>query len=36
MEARDEVSEECLENLAGSMQKRRFECAVAKAGPTNN
>ncbi|CDF38907.1 Transposase [Chondrus crispus] len=34
MEAWDEVSEECLEKLVRSMQKRCFECVMAKGGPT--
>ena len=32
MESWDEVSEECLENLVRSMQKRCFECVMAKGG----
>ncbi|CDF38942.1 unnamed protein product [Chondrus crispus] len=34
MEAWDEVSEECLEKLVRSLQKRSFECVMAKGGPT--
>ncbi|CDF39692.1 unnamed protein product [Chondrus crispus] len=34
MDAWDEVSEECLEKLVRSMQKRCFECVMAKGGPT--
>jgi len=34
MDSWDQISEDTLENLVRSMQKRCFDCVLAKGGPT--